>query len=199
MVTPPSRRGRLRRRQRHLRAVAACVVVALASVWIAISSSSSASLFGASAQQLPVPAPDSLEKWAASHQEQTTAAGAANASPLGPQFSFVRAPRPRNGNAAQQQGTPGVALGGTSASGGGKGAGGAASKARAAFVGLGDPLPPGLAKRWKDPSVPIDIDTEEVRVSLFLLEEEKYFFFRGQQRKKRLTWKQKSKSTGDGV
>lgn len=104
-----------------------------------------------------MPAPDSLERWAAEqHQEQTTA------SPLGPQFSFVRAPRPRSGQ--QQQGTPGVALGGTSGGGkGGGGAGGAATKARAAFVGLGDPLPPGLAKRWKDPSVPIDIDTEEVR------------------------------------
>ena len=164
MAMPPSQRRRLRRRQRHLRAVAACVV-ALASFLIAISSSSSSSAWlGASAQQLPVPAPDSLEKWAAAHQEQSTAAGAATASPLGPQFSFVRAPRPRDGNAAQQQGTPGVALGGTSGSGGGKGGGGAAaSKARAAFVGLGDPLPPGLAKRWKDPSVPIDIDTEEVR------------------------------------
>ena len=119
----------------------------MASIAIAVSSSP------ASAQQLPVPAPDSLEKWAAAQQEKTTAS---SASPLGPQFSFVRAPRPLNGN---QQGTPGVALGG-SGGGGGKGA---ASKARAAFVGLGDPLPPGLAKRWKDPSVPIDIDTEEVR------------------------------------
>ena len=139
---------------------------------IAISrSSSSASLLGASAQQLPVPAPDSLEKWAASHQEQTsTAAGAATASPLGPQFSFVRAPRPRNG----QQGTPGVALGGGKGGGGG---GGAATKARAAFVGLGDPLPPGLAKRWKDPSVPIDIDTEEVR--------ERFFFWRRGGKKRR--------------
>lgn len=150
MEMPPIQRGgRLRRRRRHrLRAIFTLAsVVALASIAIAVSSSP------ASAQQLPVPAPDSLEKWAAAQQEKTTAS---SASPLGPQFSFVRAPRPRNGN---QQGTPGVALGG-SGGGGGKGA---ASKARAAFVGLGDPLPPGLAKRWKDPSVPIDIDTEEVR------------------------------------
>lgn len=167
MAMPPSRRvGRRRRRQRHhLRAIAACVVV-VASIAIAISCS-----FIASAQQLPVPAPDSLERWAAEHQEQTTAAsGAASGSPLGPQFSFVRAPKPR-----QQQGTPGVALGGK---GGGAGAGGAATKARAAFVGLGDPLPPGLAKRWKDPSVPIDIDTEEVRGR------ERVFFWRGGRRRK---------------
>ena len=105
-----------------------------------------------------MPAPDSLEKWAAAHETETTTTAAA---PLAPQFSFVRAPKPRN---AQQLGTPAVALGGGNGGGSNKGGGGAAAtKARASFVGLGDPLPPGLAKRWKDPSVPIDIDTEEVK------------------------------------
>ena len=107
-----------------------------------------------------MPAPDSLERWAAAQQQQQEKTTTTTAPPLGPQFSFVRAPKLRNGQ--QQQGTPGVALGGSGSGGGSNG--GAASKARAAFVGLGDPLPPGLAKRWKDPSVPIDIDTEEVRV-----------------------------------
>lgn len=106
-----------------------------------------------------MPAPDSLEKWAAM---QPTAAETGSSPHLAPQFSFVRAPKLRG---SSSQGTLGVALGGGGGGGGnGKsGRGGAASRARAAFVGLGDPLPPGLAKRWKDPSVPIDIDTEEVK------------------------------------
>lgn len=146
-MAPPSQRKRRqrRRRQGQLRVfAAACVVIGIASV----------ASITISAQQLPVPAPDSLEKWAAAQETAKTTASA----PLGPQFSFVRAPKPHN--AQQQQGTPGVALGGGGSNKGG--GGGAATKARASFVGLGDPLPPGLAKRWKDPSIPIDIDTEEV-------------------------------------
>ena len=108
-----------------------------------------------------MPAPDSLEKWAAM---QPTAAETGSSPHLAPQFSFVRAPKLRG---SSSQGTLGVALGGGGGGGGGNGksgrGGGAASKARAAFVGLGDPLPPGLARRWKDPSVPIDVDTEEVK------------------------------------
>lgn len=113
----------------------------------------------ASAQQMPVPARDSLEKWAAAQEGAQRHDPSLGGSSAAPQFSFLRAPKPTT-MARDVVGVAGVAMGGKGAAGfSGAGAG---AKARASFVGLGEPLPPGLAKRWKDPSVPIDIATEEV-------------------------------------
>lgn len=153
------RRSARRHGRRHLvDFVVACSIVIIVSVSVILIFPSLAS-----AQQMPVPAPDALEKWAAAQDRAQRTDKASLGGSTAPQFSFVRAPK--HGDASNSvgfgSGVAGVALGGK---GSAPGNAGAATRARASFVGLGDPLPPGIAKRWKDgPSVPIDIDTEEVR------------------------------------